>query len=67
MVILTMILGSAGCLILYFEEHYWLVPAFILFNVLTSWVLLKHLVLKSFLFSYGQGFITGRELAGLNE
>ena len=62
-----MTLGSAAGLILYFKEHYWLIPAFILLNVLLSWYLLKNIILKSFLFSYGQSFITNRELKSLNE
>ena len=51
----------------YLEQHYWLIPAFIFFNVLVTWLVLKYLVLKSFLFSYGQKFIVNRELKGLNE
>jgi len=58
---------SAAVLIFYFEDHYWLIPAFFLFNVLVSWAVIKHLILKSFLFSYGQSFITNRELRSLNE
>ena len=54
-------------LVYYLEQHYWLIPAFIFLNVLVSWVILKYLVLKSFLFSYAQGFIVGRELKVLNE
>jgi len=64
---LTTSLAGATGLILYYEEHYWLGPALFLFNVLLSWVLVKQLVLKSFLFSYGQSFITNRELRSLNE
>ena len=50
-----------------FKEHFWLIPIFIMCNVLASWWLLKNLVLKSFVFSYGQSFITNRELKSLNE
>ena len=66
-VVLVVTVFSAGLLILVFEDHYWLIPVFILFNVLMSWFLIKELVLKSFLFSFGQSFITNRELRGLNE
>ena len=51
--VLSIALASAGALILYFEEHYWLIPVFVLCNILLSWILLKELVFKSFLFSYG--------------
>ena len=54
-------------LLYYLEEHYWLIPAFVLFNVVASLFILKYLVLKSFLFSYSQSFIVNRELKGLNE
>ena len=54
-------------LVYYLEQHYWLIPAFVLLNLLVSWVILKYLVLTSFLFSYAQGFIVGRELKVLNE
>ena len=54
-------------LIMYLERHYWLIPTFVLFNMAASWVLVKHVVLKSFLFSYAQSFITNRELKSLNE
>ena len=67
MVVLIVTVLGAGLLIIIFEDHYWLIPAFILFNVLMSWCLIKELVLKSFLFSFGQSFITNRELRGLNE
>ena len=67
MVVLLVTVLGAGLLIIIFEDHYWLIPAFILFNVLMSWCLIKELVLKSFLFSFGQSFITNRELRGLNE
>ena len=49
------------------EQHYWLIPVFLFTNVLVTWVVLKYLVLKSFLFSYGQKFIVNRELKILNE
>ena len=39
-------------LLYYLEEHYWLIPAFIIINVICSLFILKYLVLKSFLFSY---------------
>ena len=67
LIVLTVTLATCGGLILFFEDHYWLIPAFILMNVLISWVLVKELVLKSFLFSFGQSFITNRELRMLNE
>lgn len=67
LIVLTVTLASAAGLILFFEDHYWLIPAFILFNVIMSWFLVKELVLKSFLFSFGQSFITNRELRILNE
>ena len=54
-------------LIYYLDEHYWLIPAFVCLNVIVSWCLLKYIVLKSFLFSYAQGFIVNRELKLLNE
>ena len=67
LIVLTITVASGASLILFFEEHYWLIPAFILFNVVVSWFLIKELVLKSFLFSFGQSFITNRELRILNE
>ena len=51
----------------YLEQHYWLIPAFLFFNILVTWLALKYLVLKSFLFSYGQKFIVNNELKSLNE
>ena len=51
----------------YLEQHYWLIPAFLFFNVLVTSLALKYLVLKSFLFSYGQKFIVNNELKSLNE
>ena len=54
-------------LLYYLEEHYWLIPAFVIINIISSLFILKYLVLKSFLFSYSQSFIVNRELKGLNE
>lgn len=65
--VLALTVAPAVCLIMFFEEHLALLPAFILINVLLSWYLLKNIILKSFLFSYGQSFITNRELKSLNE
>ena len=62
-----MTLASGAGLVLYFEDHFAVIPVFILINVLLSWYLLKNIILKSFLFSYGQSFITNRELKSLNE
>ena len=62
-----MTLASGAGLVLYFEDHLAVIPVFILINVLLSWYLLKNIILKSFLFSYGQSFITNRELKSLNE
>lgn len=66
-IVLSMGICSATALIFWFEEHYWLLPAFIIANVLISWFLLKEIIFKSFLFSYGQGFITNHEIKSLNE
>ena len=62
-----MTLACGAGLVLYFEDHFAVIPGFILINVLLSWYLLKNIILKSFLFSYGQSFITNRELKSLNE
>ena len=51
----------------FLDQHYWLIPAFIGLNVFISWLLLKHVILKSFIFAYGQSFIVNRELKTLNE
>jgi len=65
--LLAVIVATTTGLVMYFEGHFWLIPVFIFINVLICWWLLKNLVLKSFLFSYGQDFITSRELKSLNE
>ena len=67
LIVLSITVASAVGLVLYFEAHLAAIPVFILVNVLLSWYLLKNIILKSFLFSYGQGFITNRELKSLNE
>ena len=66
-IVLSVTIASGVGLVLYFEDHYVAIPAFILINILLSWYLLKNIILKSFLFSYGQSFITNRELRSLNE
>lgn len=66
-VLLAVIIATMTGLVTYFEGHFWLIPVFVLINVLICWWLIKNLVLKSFLFSYGQDFITSRELKSLNE
>ena len=66
-VVLTVAISLSALLIYEYEEHYWLFPVFVLINILLSWILLKEIILKSFLFSYGQNFITTRELRSLNE
>ena len=66
-VVMAVAISLSTLLIYEYEEHYWLFPMFVLINILISWILLKEIILKSFLFSYGQNFITSRELQSLNE
>ena len=65
-IVLVLTVPPAAFMVFYFEDHFWLIPVFFLVNVLLSWILIQNLVLKSFLFSYGQSFITNRELQSLN-
>ena len=66
-VVMAVAISLSTLLIYEYEEHYWLFPVFVLINIFLSWILLKEIILKSFLFSYGQNFITSRELQSLNE
>ena len=52
-VVMTVAISLSALLIYEYEEHYWLFPVFVLINILISWILLKEIILKSFLFSYG--------------
>ena len=42
----------------YLEEHYWLIPAVLAFNVFMTWLLTNTLILRAILFPYSSGLIT---------
>ena len=48
------------------EEHYWIIPVFISFNVLVTFILTRYLVVRAFVFSFGQKWLVDREIRDLN-
>ena len=58
-------------LLLYLKENWdemplWVIPLCLLLNVFLFWLILKRLVLKTFVFLYAQKFVPNREFRIIN-
>ena len=67
-IITTLILFVAveAFLLYEIEEHYWVIPAFIMFNIAVVFLLTRYIIIRAFVFSFGQQWIVNREVSDLN-
>lgn len=44
----------------FLEQHYWLIPAVLVFNVFGTWLLTNTLILRGIVFPYSSSLITSQ-------
>lgn len=65
-VVLLLFIGAEACLFVFLEEHYWIIPTFIMFNMIVTFILVRYVVIRAFVFSFAQKWIVKAEIKDLN-
>jgi hypothetical protein len=51
----------------YLEQHYWLIPAVLGFNLFMTWLITNRIILQGILFPYSNSIIVNQVTRQLNE
>ena len=61
MVIIAIFMVIEIALVLAIEDHYWIIPTVIFFNILVTFLVAKYFVISTFVFSFGQKWVVAHD------
>jgi hypothetical protein len=65
--VLLAFFAAEFCFAWYLEQHYWLIPAVLFFNVAITWLVTNRILLQAIVFPYSNSVIVDQVTKQLNE